>query len=244
MIKSAINSLIRSSFKNLLATTYVIGTLLLIAIATLITSNLSTQTVKESLGKTGVQLLDSFANRSRLALLYQSEDEAQLVISSILSFPDVEAAGIYNENTQAISLSDISLELLPLTPSANPVAIHQESEQAWILTSPVYSTTDAEISPFADENFEPQLLGYVQLVISKDALAQLKNDFYKYNLIVIGVLASILLWALLTITNRVTKPLQNLAEDMQKAADGGSKLRANIGGTQDIGFLKSVKMSC
>lgn len=234
MIKSAINSLIRSSFKNLLATTYVIGTLLLIAIATLITSNLSTQTVKESLSKTGVQLLDSFVNKSRLALLYQSEDEAQLVISSILSFPDVEAAGIYSEDAQAISLSDISLELLPLSASANPTAIHQESEHVWIYTSPVYSTTDAEISPFADENFEPQLLGYVQLVISKKALAQLKNDFYKYNLIVISVLAGILLWVLLIITNRVTKPLQNLAEDMQKAADGGIKLRANIGGTQDI----------
>tara|TARA_R110002111_G_C6006299_1_gene373982 strand:+ start:2171 stop:6670 length:4500 start_codon:yes stop_codon:yes gene_type:complete len=234
MIKSFINSLIRSSFKNLLATTYVIGTVLLIAIATLITSNLSTQTVKESLSKTGIQLLDSFVNKSRLTLLYQSEDEAQLVISSILSFPDVEAAGIYNENAQAISLSDTSLELLPLTASVNPSAIHQENEQAWIYTSPVFSTTDAEISPFADEHFEPQLLGYVQLVISKNALSQLKNNFYKYNLIVIGALAGILLWVLLIITNRVTKPLQNLAEDMQKAADGGTKLRANIGGTQDI----------
>ena len=62
--------LTKYSFKNLLATTYVIGISLLIAIATLITSNLSTRSVHESLNKTGAQLIESFSDNSRIALLY------------------------------------------------------------------------------------------------------------------------------------------------------------------------------
>ena len=65
MIKSAFNFLMQSSFKNLLATTYVLGILLLIVVATIITSNLSTRTVEESLRNTGIQLVESFVNRSR-----------------------------------------------------------------------------------------------------------------------------------------------------------------------------------
>lgn len=234
MIKSAFNFLMQSSFKNLLATTYVLGILLLIVIATIITSNLSTRTVEESLRNTGIQLVESFANRSRLALLYQSEDEAQIVITSILSFPDVKAAGIYNEKMQPIYLSNNELGEISQSTSEKPSVLDYENNLEWVYSSAVFSTTDAEISPFSDAQFEPQLLGYVRLSVSKSALTQLKTDFFKYNLIVIGALASLLLWALLTVTGRVTKPISTLAKNMHKAAIGGTKIRTYIGGTQDI----------
>ncbi|MEH6504106.1 MAG: EAL domain-containing protein [Cycloclasticus sp.] len=234
MIKSVFNFLINSSFKNLLATTYVAGILLLIVIATIITSNLSTQSVEESLRKTGIQLVESFANRSRLALLYQSEDEAQIITSSILSFPDVTGAGIYDEKMQPIYLSHNKLAQISQKLSENAPVLDYENDLEWVYSSAVFSTTEAEISPFSDVEFEPQLLGYVRLNVGKSALTHLKTDFFKYNLIVIGALASLLLWALLTITGRVTKPIQTLAKNMHKAAIGGTKIRTYVGGTQDI----------
>lgn len=234
MLKSIYIFLTKSSFKNLLATTYVVGTLLLIAIATLITSNLSTKTVHDSLGNTGLQLVESFADRSRLALIYQSDQEAKLVASSILSFPDVEAAGIYNAQKEPIYVSNNQLGKISNNLSDNTSLLDYENEHEWVYNSAVFSTTDDETSPFSGQKFEPQLLGYVRLKVSKNALIQLKTDFYKYNLIVIGALASLLLWVILIITGRVTKPINNLAEHMQNAAINGSTVRADIGGTQDI----------
>ena len=224
-----------STFRRLLATTYVIGTVLLIIIATLVTSNLSSRSVRDSLNKTGLQLVESFADNSRLSLLYQSQDEAKLAIASILAFPDVLQAGIYNEKMQAIYLSNENLKdwAIPKSARSNSTLNH-ESDKEWVYSLPVYSTTDTDSEFYSGEAFEPQLLGYVQLKIGKGTLAQLNKDFYFYNLLVIGVLASLLLWFILSITKRITKPIHNLAETMQIAAAGGQRTRAELGGTKDV----------
>jgi len=234
MIKKLYHFLTHRSFKNLLTTTYFIGITLLIATATLVTSNLSSTSVHDSLKKTGLQLVESFANSSRIALLYLSQDEAQLVVESILSFPDVKAAGIYNDKMQLIYQSGDLLEKHATTLPIESTLLEYESESEWTYSTPVFSTQDEEAFLYSDTDFEPKLLGYVRLVVSKDVLSALKSDFYKYNLIVIGSLALLLLWALLLVTKRITKPIDNLAENMLNAAEGKEADRKSIGSTQDI----------
>ncbi len=234
MIKKLYHFLTHRSFKNLLTTTYFIGITLLITTATLVTSNLSSTSVHDSLKKTGLQLVESFANSSRIALLYLSQDEAKLVVESILSFPDVKAAGIYNDKMQLIYQSSDLLEKHATTLPIELTLLEYESESEWTYTTPVFSTQDEEAFLYSDTDFEPKLLGYVRLVVSKDVLAALKSDFYKYNLIVIGSLALLLLWALLLVTKRITKPIDNLAENMLNAAKGNKADRKSIGSTQDI----------
>lgn len=234
MIKQLYKFLTQRSFKNLLTTTYFIGIALLITIATLVTSNLSSRSVHDSLNKTGLQLVESFANNSRIALLYLSEAEAQLVVESILSFPDVKAAGIYNDKMQVIYQSSDLSERQTTTLPTNSTLLDYENENEWTYSSPVFSTHDEETFLYSDNEFEPKLLGYVRLTVSKNVLSALKNDFYKYNLIVISVLALLLLWALLIITKRISKPIENLAQNMLNAAEGNVTDRKSIGSTQDI----------
>ncbi|PHS72653.1 MAG: diguanylate cyclase [Cycloclasticus sp.] len=234
MIKRLYKSLTQSSYKNLLVTTYVVGIILLIAIATLITSNLSSKSVHDSLSKTGLQLIASFAHNSRIALLYLSEDEATIAVTSILSFPDVVNAGIYNNQMKPLYQSTEGINKNIPKQQNNSAILEHESESEWIYSSPVFSTPDNEIFLYSTDTFEPQLLGYVRLTISKNVLVALKSDFYKYNLIVIGILALLLLWALLIVTKRITKPIDNLAKNMLDAAKGYSQKRTNMGSTQDI----------
>ena len=234
MIKKLYTFLTQHSFKNLLATTYVVGISLLIAIATLVTSNISTRTVRDNLNKTGLQLIDSFSNNSRIALLYLSQDEAKLAVDSMLSFPDVKAAGIYNQQMQPIYQSSDELEKKTVSIPTQSTLLDYEDEFEWAYSSPVFSTRDSEIFLYSNEEFKPELLGYVRLTVSKDVLSTLENNFYKYNLIVIGVLALLLLWALLIITKRITKPIDNLAKNMLSATKGGLTNKQHIGSTQDI----------
>ncbi len=226
--------LTKYSFKNLLATTYVIGISLLIAIATLVTSNLSTRSVHESLNKTGAQLIESFSDNSRIALLYQSRDEAKLVTESILSFPDVTAAGIYNPQMQPIYQTTDQLGKNTTNLPENTTVLDYENELEWSYTAPVFSTQDDEAFLYSVEEFKPELLGYVRLTVSKGVLSTLERNFYKYNLIVIGILALLLLWALLIVTKRITKPIDNLAEHMLEATKGKLTKTKSIGTTRDI----------
>ena len=235
MKKPPFHTFTHSTFRRLLASTYLIGTVLLIIIATLVTSNLSSQSVQESLNKTGIQLIQSFSEKGRLALLYQSDDEAKLVVDAMLAFPDILQAGVYDDKGNPIYLSHKGIERWGVSEKGKTEALLDiETDNEWVYSSPVYTTYDNSDALYFGDSFEPQLLGYVQLKMGKGTLAQLKQDFYIYNLLVIGILAMILLWVLLTVTNRVTKPIQHLAENMQTAASEGKFLRADKGTTQDI----------
>ena len=234
MIKTFYKFLTQRSFKNLLTTTYFIGIILLISIATLITSNLSSKSVHDSLNQTGLQLVESLGNNSRIALLYLSQDEAKLVVESIISFPDVKAAGIYNDKMQVIYQSNDLLSTSPNTFPVESTSLDYENEHEWSYSSPVYSTLDEETLLYSDSEFKPELLGYVRLTVGKNVLRSLKSDFYKYNLMVIGSLALLLLWALLFITKRISKPIDNLAKNMLNAAQGKRTERKGIGSTEDI----------
>ncbi len=200
----------------------------------MITSKLSTSSVQESLNNTGIQLIDSFADNSRIALLYQSKHEAKLVTDSILSFPDVTAAGIYNPQMHPIYQTTDRLGKNSANLPEKSTVLDYENESEWAYTAPVFSTQDDENLLYSDEELKPELLGYVRLTVSKGVLSTLERDFYKYNVIVIGILALLLLWALLIVTRRITKPIDNLAEHMLDAAKGQLTKTKKIGTTQDI----------
>ena len=160
MNNSPLHTFTHSTFRRLLASTYVVGTILLIIIATLVTSNLSSQSVQESLNKTGIQLVGSFAENSRLALLYQSEDEAKLIVDSMLAFPDILQAGVYDDKGKPIYLSHEGIKRLAIsTKGEKEKLLDIETDSEWIYSSPVFTTYDNEDEPYFDDSFEPQLLG-------------------------------------------------------------------------------------
>jgi diguanylate cyclase (GGDEF)-like protein len=76
--------------------------------------------------------------------------------------------------------------------------------------------------------------------MTKATLNNMESSIFRYNLLVSMALASILLLVLLTVTGRVTRPLQNLARTMRRAEQGENAIRAELQGTSDIRDMESA----
>ena len=80
------------------------------------------------------------------------------------------------------------------------------------------------------ETPEPELLGYVGVVMSKRALQVMAGDILRGNFIALMSLAVLLLLLLLLITRRLLKPLDDLSNIMLRAEGGDAYVRAEIRG--------------
>lgn len=207
-------------------------------LSTIAISTLSNKTLYERFLEEGRRITKVFAEQSILALLYYSPDNAQDIVKAVLAFPDVEAVAIYDLNNEALLKSDNMKE----PPEANrqwsrELIIDYETENGWYYVSPVYSgrnsSEDAD-SPFIDAASEPELLGYVRVLLSKHTLNTMTEGIKRRNLFVSSVLTVILLAFLLIITSRMTKPLKNLADIMRRADQGEYYIRAEVTGPKDI----------
>lgn len=228
----------RARFRPLLITVFTVGIILLAFTSTFVTSLLTSQSVKERVVQEGLSLTEIFANQSRLALLYQSAFDAKYLADAMLAFPDMLSAAIYDENHQPLHISNP--EILQQSQAQRwpeTLILDSESEQAWHFVAPVYTGTqeDDEGRFLNDEVvLEPQLVGYVRLLMGKETLRSMEADIFRFNLIVSFALAAVLLVFLLAITNQMTGPLNKLAGVMRSARAGAKDVRADIKGTREV----------
>ncbi len=225
------------SFRNQLGIIFSLGMLLLALISSIVISELTSQKLRERLIGEGLKLTESFAEQSTLALLYSSEDSATEAAVVIKAFPDIEAVEI-TDVRERILFSDLP-DGYSRGAHSTELALFQETPEAWHFDSPVYSGSGAD-SPFANVADGPELIGHVRVMMSKATLNNMESSIFRYNLLVSIALASFLLLALLTITGRLTRPLQNLARTMRKAEQGENAVRAELRGTSDIRDMESA----
>ena len=227
------------SFRNQLGIIFSLGMLLLALISSVVLSEFTSREVRERLIDEGIKLTETFAEQSTLALLYSSEDSAAEAATVIKSFPDIDAVAIVDSTGRTL-YSDLPREDLAVKP-ADSLDLSTESDTSWMFSSPVLSGGDSIAqTPFDNTATAPELIGHVRVLMSKKTLNQMESDIFRYNLLVSLGLASILLLALLTITNRLTRPLQNLARTMRRAEQGESSIRAELRGTSDIRDMESA----
>ncbi len=225
------------SFRNQLGIIFSLGMLLLALVCSIVISELTSQKLRERLVGEGLKLTESFAEQSTLALLYSSEDSALEAAAVIKAFPDIEAVEIRDIGDRVL-YSDIPADFSQVSHSP-ALALFGETPLAWYFDSPVYSGGAAE-SPFTVLRGAPELIGHVRVTMSKATLNNMESSIFRYNLLVSMVLASILLLVLLTVTGRLTRPLQNLAKTMRKAEQGENAIRAELRGTSDIRDMESA----
>jgi diguanylate cyclase (GGDEF)-like protein len=236
--------LMRTGFRQQLVLTFTIGILLLAVVSSLAISELSSRTVRDKLIEEGRQATESLAAQSTLALLYRSADNAKDAVQATLAFPDIIGVAIYDPQHKV--LVSEGEEALPDGVDATwpqVLQLERETEHAWYFFAPVYTGRAAEEgdeSPFETSSFEPQLIGYVRLVMGKETLHTMAGDILRGNLIVSVALASLLLLLLLMITTRLTRPLKDLADTMRKAEEGDKLVRAELHGPRDIVHMESA----
>jgi diguanylate cyclase (GGDEF)-like protein len=223
-------------FQQQIALAFGLGIAVLSLLSSLLTTSISNNTVHGQLLQHGNQITSAFAHQTTLALLYRSPDDARHAARMPLAFPETTGVGIYTTEHQPLFEMGISNNTVLNQRQVPTEHTFHENADSWQFYAPVFAANgngDDE-SPYDDTPKEHELIGYVQVVMSKSTLNSMSNQILTANLLVPGVLLVIMLPLLFLITNRVSRPLRELAGMMQRAELGETGVRACLKGPTDV----------
>ncbi len=193
--------------------------------------------MREHFIEQGQRIADSLARQSTLALLYHSAENANEVVATTLSFPDVRGVQITDLKQQVLlARAQNGATLAPPAPASatlSRAALQTETGQAWHFVAPVFGG-QADASPFDLHERQPQLLGYVHVEIGKDTLDRLALSLLLGNLVVTLSFAVMLLAGVRLLTRNMINPLNALSTLMRRAQAGESGMRAAPAGPRDL----------
>jgi diguanylate cyclase (GGDEF)-like protein/PAS domain S-box-containing protein len=238
-MKKILNKFLRkSTFRSQLGITITLGVLLLALFSSLVGSWQSNERVRANLLEQGRHITESLARQSALALIYASADNASEAVNATMAFPGVIGVEIRDVKQREL-LKRGSTDFTEFSTVFNPAnsqtaaVLDQENENAWRFVAPVYTQPSAE-SPFNVQTTSPELLGYVSVVMSKAALARTTTDIFIVNMATSFSFALLFLFMIRFLTNRMTRPLNQLSDSMGRAKAGESEVRAVLSGPKDI----------
>ena len=226
-------------FKTQLTLVFVVGILLLASVTSLVVSKISSGIIEEHQVLQGMQVTESLARQSEVALLYQSEESARDIGRNAVNFPGVKGIIIETDKSDLLFNIGITSFYLPdqavATEKTDELSLVAESENFWKFTSPVY-TSNGESNPGINETADEKvLLGYITVIAGKDTLRLMQQSTLRNNMLVSFAGAMILLFVLLYFSRRLTSPIERLSAAMRRARDGKRKsIRARVYGPVDI----------
>jgi diguanylate cyclase (GGDEF)-like protein len=230
----------RTGFRHQLTVVVSAAIILLALFSSLMNSWEASRRVERYLVEQGEHIADNLARQSKLAVLYQSAENAREGVSTTLAFPDVLHVEITNaDNQPLVSLDKPGIKREKSAPrrthkSVEQATLEQESDDEWHFAAPIYSSQADEASPFEIKESKPQLLGYVYVVLGKDTLHKLVLSLFLGNLAITSSFAIALLGLMRMLTRRMIRPLNELSTLMGRAEAGESGLRAKPDGPRDI----------
>lgn len=237
-----------SSFRRQLLLTVVIGVVSLAFGASLTTAWLQSNKVRNQLIQQGQNIAENFASQSVLALVFGSKENAMDAARAILAFPNVQYVAILNKENKILLQMGEGMRWIPHVEPRKGAAldsayfIHETSSSLHFIASvfaPKQGETEFGGTQSGGES-DQEWLGYVHVVLSKDALRESQIDIFLNNISVAAIFAFVLLLALATLVRRITSPLQELSGIMQQAEQGVKKLRAPLKGPAEIKAMGQV----
>ncbi len=243
-LNSLLRLLRRTSFSRQLATVMAIAVVSLAVISSLAISWQTSRQISANLVEQGRQVTENLAHQSKLALLYDSPENASGVVTLTLAFPDVSSLEIRRTDGSVLLSQSNLKEARPVgkedAPSAPPNAyLENESADTLSFVAPVLVGSDGE-SPFSTAEPNLEALGYVRVVKSKATLKQMQAEVFAVNFAVSFLVALIFLVIVRILTQRMTRPLVRLSSVMAQAEAGASGLRADTEGPKDIADMSSA----
>jgi diguanylate cyclase (GGDEF)-like protein len=234
----------RLGFRQQLVLTFTLGIILLTLVSSLVISSTSRTTIAKQSLQQGQKLTQSFAEQSKLALLYKSLELAQDAGLVTMGFPEVVGVALYTKELRPLFNQGVAAKSV-LNPQQSIINEVQtlETAQHWQFYTPVYAKESNPAQPSSPFNLfepEPELIGFAYVMKSKLGLIAMAQDLLQTNLLTSCALAGVLLILLLFITNRVTRPLKALAKTMSQAEQGDNSVRAQLSGPSDIIFMEQA----
>ena len=186
----------------------------------------------------GQRIAENLARQSILALLYRSPDNVREGVAATLAFPDVLQVEIADA-THHVLLSQLKTgAVAPNGPRPPDVALSHamlewETSEVWRFGAPVYGG-QSDPSPFEVQEHQPQLLGYVHVMIGKGTMNRLILSLLLGNLVLTLSFAAALLVVMRYLARHMLRPLHALSKLMGRAEAGESGMRAVPDGPRDI----------
>ncbi|MBI5617129.1 MAG: EAL domain-containing protein [Gammaproteobacteria bacterium] len=219
------------SLRGQLSVVVTLALLGLAFVSSLTVSWQATRQLRRSQLEQGQQVADNLARQSRLALLYDSADNATAPVALTLAFPNVTGVEIRHADGRVVITHGTLLPAGGAVPAVG-AALETEGAAAWQFHAPVYA--GGGDSPFEVDAKAPELLGYVRVVQSKAALTRVRTEVFAINLALSFFFAFVFLIIVRKLTGRLSRPLVRLSEAMARAERGETGVRAETSGARDI----------
>ncbi len=213
------------SFRAHLTTVVTIGILALSITASLSTAWMTSKNLYDVLVSDGLQVTQSLAEQSVLALLYDSGENAEDAVQAALSFPSVSQVMILSERGNIILSEGGDAFSIPTSkwPQTEATVISDDINQ-WVLMAPVYTEGGAidDDVLLLQQQGERELIGYVVVCKSKQRLRDIQAVTVVNNLLIGLLFSMILVYVLRKRFKRLTDPLYELSTVMQAAQKEGA----------------------
>lgn len=251
-MKALSNLINRTSIRPQLFFTVATGIIFLLVSLIFASTWVSDQQIRQMLIQQGKQATSNMANNSSLALLYDSPENAETAIQSILSFPGVNCIDIYKADFSLFYSSDkdLATEATGIKPDFSVIKniteprILSENKHTWKFIAPVSikaRNQSMQEQLFSDQiNDQQQLIGYIIITSSKDSLTTISDGILLSNSVIAFVIGLLLLLALQKTIIRLTQPLYSISSVMQKTELGKNVSRINENGPQEVQHITSA----
>ncbi len=228
-----------TTINHQLSMTVTAGVLCIALFSSIVSSWQGSRQIRETLVEQGERIADSLASNASLALLYASADNGSEAVNATLAFPDVTEVSIHNAVGRPLIArakgGPVAAKTGVPAEMAAGASLEAETDTEWRFVAPV--RTKASASPFDVVEHQNELLGYVRVVQSKATLTRMMRNVFFTNLAVSFSFAVLFLIAIRFLGLRLSRPLTQLADAMERAERGEANVRADIAGPKDIGVM-------
>lgn len=226
------------SFRGQLTTIFTLGIMALGLAGALSSAWVTKVHIEGQLFENGLQVTESLAKQSVLALIYDSPENAEEAAVAAMGFPAIEQVTIINTDGEVLLAKGEPSVHYDSAALGDDVVLLEETLDYWLFAAPVYirqqETPDQQLLLFEMEQ-QQELVGHVLVKKSKKKISQVFTAAIINNL-AIGLLFALILLALLHLSfNRLVTPLDKLAAVMGRAKEGDVvKAYASLEGPREV----------
>lgn len=171
----------------------------------------------------GMKVAKTLANTSELAVLYNTEENAEAAVQTALSFPAIEYVSIYNNRGNLLIESgekpDAS-QIPKLVPEPEDESITSKilsnTNKLWLISAPIYASRQDpdDLTGEALVDLKRQYLGYVIIGIDSLAIRELQVGAFIKGWLVSTILGLICCVIIVFTLRRWMRPVRSLAKTM------------------------------
>lgn len=226
-----------ASFSRQLSAFIGMAVLVLALVSSLAASWQGSQQVRTHLLEQGQHIAENLARQSRLGFAKPSAESFGEAVDMALSFPDIVTVEVRRADGEVLLARNrdgraARVDTEPVFKLESRSILESESVAAWHYMAPVLA--GGADSPFETLAVQPEIVGYVRVVQSKETLARMRVEIFTVNFTVAFFLAFLILYVLRQLSLRLTRPLERLSEAMAAAEAGAGQVRARPAGPKDI----------